>query len=409
MGVGKESDILLVTSPSPKIPSGVEQSILKIHRIGRTSFRTVATNRAYHGKRTHASWQYLSRLSAQREYAAMRALDGVGFRVPRPIAQNRHTVVMGLVPGVPLRQLPISAFDRVSGGNDGNQVMETEHDEGSEGRLDAGDQRSAQATANPRDKAISTLYTACIELTLSLASVGVIHGDLNEFNILVEEVSGSDRKPPSPDQALISHGTQRLIPHLIDFPQIISLSHPSAPTLFARDVAGIKSFFRKRYRFESTNPGPSFSDALARLKEAQAAGLRRQDVDMEAAGFKRRIEKELESYYHDSRVVEDVDSSNAEVNGNNAEMGPGAEDVWEDGETIRDLTSKKSNIDQISHASALSEALRDHPDPEGRRLLIKGLEYHPLSPVAHGINSDMDPNEKTESTTTVKAASGWSI
>jgi RIO kinase 2 len=34
---------------------------LKLHRLGRTSFRAVKSKRDYLGKRSHFSWLYLSR------------------------------------------------------------------------------------------------------------------------------------------------------------------------------------------------------------------------------------------------------------------------------------------------------------------------------------------------------------
>ena len=47
---------------------------MKLHRLGRTSFRNIKTKRDYHGKRKNTSWLYLSRLSAVKEFAFMKAL-----------------------------------------------------------------------------------------------------------------------------------------------------------------------------------------------------------------------------------------------------------------------------------------------------------------------------------------------
>ena len=280
MGVGKESDILLVTSAMSNAdhPIRPAESILKIHRLGRTSFRSAKNNRAYHGNRTHCSWQQLSRLSAQREYAAMSSLSNAGFRVPRPIAQNRHTIVMSLVPGLPLLKVPMTAFG---------------------------------ASRNSQAQRVARLYADCMELTLSLAEVGIIHGDLNEFNILVENVAeleetkdqgtndgtyeGRERKEDTLGKGSSPTGAsddKPLTPHLIDFPQITSLSHPQAEEYFARDIQGIKAWFRKRYNFESNDPGPTFADAVQRL---QTSGKLRLDIEIEAAGASKRLAKELSS------------------------------------------------------------------------------------------------------------------
>src|SRR4030095_5689761 len=99
IGVGKESDIMVVADASGT------QRVLKIHRLGRISFRTVKSNRDYLRHRSSASWMYMSRLAATKEFAFMKALRQHGFPVPEPIAQNRHTIVMSLIEAHPLRQI----------------------------------------------------------------------------------------------------------------------------------------------------------------------------------------------------------------------------------------------------------------------------------------------------------------
>jgi RIO kinase 2 len=96
IGVGKESDVYVAADASGA------QNALKIHRLGRTSFRSVKSNRDYLVKRKHASWLYLSRLSAAKEFAFMEALHAAGFPVPRPIDHNRHCIVMELLDAYPL-------------------------------------------------------------------------------------------------------------------------------------------------------------------------------------------------------------------------------------------------------------------------------------------------------------------
>lgn len=296
---GKESDIYLVTTPSitatsntsnPGVPPERDQAVFKIHRLGRTSFRTLKTNRAYHGNRQHATWQRLSQLSAQKEFGAMRALHTAGFPVPRPIAQNRHTVVMSLVPGLPLTKVPLSAF-------------------GKEGSKEA-------------EEKLADLYGKLMELALKLAESGVIHGDFNEFNLLVENVpdpedeeeDGEDQDQGQerangeqvPEEKLEStqaaDASVPLIPHLIDFPQITSMQHPQAQCYFDRDVECIKRFFRKKYHFTAETDGPAFDEAQARLEKAeklrlQGKGPARLDIEVEAAGFSKKMAKELQGYY----------------------------------------------------------------------------------------------------------------
>lgn len=79
------------------------------NRLGRISFRTVKQNRDYLRGRKSASWMYLSRLAAEKEFQFMKVnspqssllkeqiLHNHGFPVPQPIEQNRHQVVMEFI------------------------------------------------------------------------------------------------------------------------------------------------------------------------------------------------------------------------------------------------------------------------------------------------------------------------
>ncbi|KAG9016720.1 Serine kinase [Tulasnella sp. 427] len=96
IGVGKESDIYIVADGEGK------EMVMKIHRLGRTSFRAIKSKRDYLGKRKSASWMYMSRLSAQREWAFMKVLHENGFPVPTPVDQARHVVVMEFIDAYPL-------------------------------------------------------------------------------------------------------------------------------------------------------------------------------------------------------------------------------------------------------------------------------------------------------------------
>lgn len=148
IGVGKESDIMIVSSPDQ------EQRVLKIHRLGRISFRAIKEKRDYMGKRKSASWMYMSRLAAAKEYAFMKILHEHGFPVPQPIDQARHCIVMSYIDAFPLRQIAVLPPDQ-----------------------------------------IPLLYSALMKLIVRLARAGLIHGDFNEFNLLIREVTN-----PSDDE-----------------------------------------------------------------------------------------------------------------------------------------------------------------------------------------------------------------
>lgn len=232
IGVGKESDIMIVADDKGA------QKVLKIHRLGRISFRTVKANRDYLKNRASASWMYLSRLAAIKEFAFMQALREEGFPVPDPIAQSRHTIVMALVDAPPLRQI--------------------------------------SAVPDP-----PSLYADLIDLILCLAKHGLIHGDFNEFNILIRE----DKIPDQPDAVALT-------PVIIDFPQMVSMDHQNAEMYFDRDVNCIKLFFQRRFHFVSTAPGPFFRDAK---KTVGKDGARRLDAVVEASGFTKKMAKDLEA------------------------------------------------------------------------------------------------------------------
>ena len=242
VGVGKESDIFVVADAEGK------QLILKIHRLGRISFRTVKNNRDYLRKRSSASWMYMSRLAAVKEFTFMKALSEAGIPVPKAIAQSRHQIVMEFIDGFPLRQ--ISSVPDPAG-----------------------------------------LYAELMELILWLAKIGLIHGDFNEFNIMIKEEE-EEVESTEGEQSNAESGV-RLIPILIDFPQMVSIDHADAKFYFERDVSCIKRYFERRFHFVSDEPGPFFEDAKAQLGKG---GVKRIDVEAEASGFSKKMAKELEAY-----------------------------------------------------------------------------------------------------------------
>lgn len=99
IGVGKESDIYICSTNNPERPTVV----IKFARLGRTSFRTVKTNRDYLKKGGNCnSWLYFSRLASLKEFAFMKALYERGFPTPVPIDANRHGICMSLVEAYPM-------------------------------------------------------------------------------------------------------------------------------------------------------------------------------------------------------------------------------------------------------------------------------------------------------------------
>lgn len=343
IGTGKESDIHIAASPN-----GVQYA-LKIHRLGRISFRTIKNNRDYLRHRSSASWMYMSRLAAVKEYTFMTALYESGFPVPRPVAQSRHTLVMELIEGLPLRQ-----------------VQEVPHPE--------------------------RLYAELINLVLELAGVGLIHGDFNEFNILIredqlasvtqEEASSPTNNPCSVSQES-SQDSIKLTPIIIDFPQMLSIDHPNAEMYFDRDINCIKRFFERRFHFTSDEPGPFFVEASHRAtiapksrgtvqkgkasKEGQKSQKskslttekskekgeslqgRRLDIEVEASGFSRKMAKELEKYMKEFGVDgdgNDVDDVRSDLEGS-GEDEPAQDSGEPNGEEDESLGEKEGSVSVI--------------------------------------------------------------
>jgi RIO kinase 2 len=113
-----------------------------------------------------------------------------------------------------------------------------------------------------------------MQLIVRLASQGLIHGDYNEFNILVYE----DGRPI-----------------LIDFPQMVSIDHPNAQEYFERDVQCIRTFFTRKFRFEADG-APAWGDVQREGKL---------DIVCEASGYGGKLDKDKEMFHREVSVVTD--------------------------------------------------------------------------------------------------------
>ena len=251
IGTGKESDIYLASSPTGC------QVVLKFHRLGRTSFRNVRKKRDYfnnqkQNERTN-NWLFLSKLSAMKEYAFMKALYDVQYSVPKPIYYNRHVICMNLIRGIPLYQIR----------NKKQLSIEVMRD----------------------------IYEQSITLISQLAiQHGLIHCDFNEYNLLVDlsgiqalvtddtadpyvrhsggissddqtigalskqpweqslleqhDVTNTEAVDPLPEPvARLSNHEPKPIVTLIDFPQMISIQHINGQEYYERDITCIQNFF----------------------------------------------------------------------------------------------------------------------------------------------------------------------
>ncbi|XP_047975212.1 serine/threonine-protein kinase rio2-like [Salvia hispanica] len=248
IGVGKESDIFEVATEDGTVLA------MKLHRLGRVSFRAVKSKRDYLRHRRSFNWLYLSRLAALKEFAFMKALEEHGFPVPNAVDCNRHCVIMSLVQGYPLVQV--------------------------------------KELPNP-----DTIFETILGLVVRLAEHGLIHCDFNEFNIMIDD----DEKVT-----------------MIDFPQMISVSHRNAQMYFDRDIECIFKFFRKRFHLsfdekevesdgsdseQNGNCRPRFSDIN------KVSGCL--DKELEASGFTRKDQDDMDKFV-EGDVEEDLGSDSGE-------------------------------------------------------------------------------------------------
>jgi RIO kinase 2 len=347
VGVGKESDIYMAYQPPPFPEEPAPVAVLKVHRLGRISFRKIKEKRDYLGERTSSpNWMYLSRLAAKKEWLFMQTLHKHGFPVPLPIYQSRHAILMSRIDGYPLRQIV---------------DLPAEH--------------------------VASLFAGLMALIVRLARAGLIHCDFNEFNIMVRQ-AGRDGEDDGADEddkeediwaraKGLTHGEIRdtaegqdeyqlqpgeriekgngferiyrvdeslqdeqqesqegtesddddeiendeedglseeqrefdaigtnealrvqlkdgssIEPILIDFPQMISVEHPNAEFYFDRDVEGVRSFFKRRFRFVSEEV-PVFRDIvpIQRQHERSARASKRVKRAKEAEAEGRDLEE----------------------------------------------------------------------------------------------------------------------
>jgi RIO kinase 2 len=174
LGEGKESIVYEALGLGPVA--------IKFHRVGGRSFSSARLNREYM-EEGHCPWLIASRKSAEREYEAIKTLHPK-VSVPLPIAQNRHTVVMSLINGANLNRCTLESPTEVL-----DEILDN----------------------------VRIAYGA-----------GIIHSDLSEYNIMVE------------DGKCI----------LIDWPQWVGTDHQNADAIIGRDIDNILAFFKRKYKLK---------------------------------------------------------------------------------------------------------------------------------------------------------------
>ncbi|ABN68261.2 predicted protein [Scheffersomyces stipitis CBS 6054] len=299
IGVGKESDIYSVSDPQ-----GV-QKVMKIHRLGRTSFKTVKNNRDYLKNKSTSNWMYLSRLAAEKEHEFMVVLYNNGFNVPEPFDSSRHCVLMEWIKGIPMKHLR-------------------------------------------KHRDYRKLYSELMNFIVKLANHGLIHCDFNEFNIIIRDDSEASK-----------HEFDFVV---IDFPQCVSIEHPDAKQYFDRDVEGIRSFFEKKFRyapshdatmFDTEGYGDGYKYAYPNFKR-DVIREKSLDVEVKASGYAKKTtgvkeDKDLEKAVLGMRInrYEDEDDlsefDDEDVDGEDDEDG----DDYEEEEIDSDDDNQEEENERI--------------------------------------------------------------
>lgn len=301
IGVGKESDIHIAANEEGRL------LCLKLHRLGRVSFRNVKNTRDYLRNRRTSSWLYLSRLAALKEYSCLKALYENGFnegeiKVPEPIDWNRHAIVMELIDAVPL-----------------NSVRQLEDPYGVLERL--------------------------MKMIMRLADCGLIHGDFNEFNLLIDSKENIT---------------------LIDFPQIVNTDHINAEMYFERDVRCIIELFRKRFGIQVTDY-PKFEDVNVFNSDNVHSSNRIINID--------QIDKDMNRLDYLSTIISQKNEEEVCEEFSN-ESGEGEESTQEERDDEDELKARM--INERMNDLWLPRKKRTQPDQERiRRSLVSQYEkYH---------------------------------
>lgn len=120
-------------------------------------------------------------------------------------------------------------------------------------------------------------------LLVRLAQHGVIHGDFNEFNLMIDD-------------------HERIT--LIDFPQMVSVDHINAQEYFDRDVNCIRTLFERRYGYVATE-WPTLHSAATRRTHAL-------DKEVAASGFTRELQSTFEELLQEQQLQEQGEEEEGE-------------------------------------------------------------------------------------------------
>lgn len=189
-----------------------------------------------------------------------------------------------------------------------------------------------------------------MDLLVRFAEHGLIHGDLNEFNTMVNE-----------DQKLF----------VLDFPQMVSVYHKDAEFYFERDQKCVQVLFKRRYDF--------VSNRSHKLSEIQVG--RRLDEEVKNIKFWQEQTKEDQAViegYMKERGAEQEDYETEEMGEEAEEDKDQADELGEIGEEPLQDDAPNEELDQEATELGDIEA----------ELKLLGVETKPEAPVKVEIEAE---------------------
>lgn len=177
IGIGKEAEVYLARDSLDR------DRILKMFRLGRSSFKQIKRKRDV--STAINSWLLLNIDTAKKEYDILTYLKGSSKSFPNPLYRSFHCIVMDAIYG--------NRLSDIESLQDPDLVLESILD----------------------------------NITIAYHK-GYINGDLNEYNILVNDGDV----------------------FILDWPQAIKIDAINADTVLTRDIKNILKYFSKKFNVE---------------------------------------------------------------------------------------------------------------------------------------------------------------
>jgi RIO kinase 2 len=177
VGIGKEAEVYLARDSSD------QDRVLKMFRLGRSSFKQIKRKRDVNTAIN--SWLLLNIDTAKKEYDILTNLKDSSNSFPNPLYRSFHCIVMDAIYG--------------------NRLSDTE---------------------NLNDPEL--VFDRIIDNITIAYHKGYINGDLNEYNILVDDDDVS----------------------ILDWPQAVKIDAINADAVLRRDIQNITKYFSKKFGIE---------------------------------------------------------------------------------------------------------------------------------------------------------------